>query len=85
MEDRHRLEAAVDALAFQPFEGGPRTRSEALYVLGYPPMARPEPHELQARFRTLASLFHPDGELGDHMRMTQLNQAMAILRRRRAI
>lgn len=82
-ESTARLEAAVDELAFLPFPGGPRTRSEALYVLGYPPLARPEPAELQARYRVRAALFHPDGTRGDHVRMTQLNQAMTILRRRR--
>jgi len=78
-----RLRALVSALSFDPLEGGVRTREDALHVLGFPPGPTPAKRVLQARFRLLATIHHPDGAYGSHPRMSQLNAAMEILRGRR--
>ena len=79
-DELERLRAIISALAFQPLAEGVRSRAEALYVLGFLPDARPDSRTVRAKFRMLATIHHPDGEHGDHQRMSQLNQAMALLR-----
>jgi len=79
-EELTRLRAMVSVLSFDPLEDGVRTRDEALHVLGLPPGRVPDTTTLRARFRMLATIHHPDGELGDHRRMAQLNSAMEVLR-----
>ncbi len=79
-EELIRLRAMVSVLSFDPLEDGVRTRDEALHVLGLPPGRMPDQSTLRARFRMLATIHHPDGELGDHRRMSQLNSAMEVLR-----
>jgi hypothetical protein len=76
-----RLRRIVQALAFEPVDGGIRTRSEALYVLGFPPWAAPSRSQLRARFRALVVVYHPDSLTGDTGRMAQLNAAIALLSR----
>jgi len=51
-----------------------------LHVLGFSPGTKPHSRMLRAKFRLLATIHHPDSDHGDHQRMSQLNQAMAILR-----
>ncbi len=80
-EEIERLRAAVTALSFAPLKEGVRTRADALYVLGFPPDSRPDAKTIKARFRMLATIHHPDGVYGDHVRMSQLNAAMARLRK----
>jgi len=75
-----RLRAIVGALSFKPLSTGVKTRSDALYVLGFPQNARLGPDLVKSRFRMLASIHHPDSVYGDTRRMSQLNQAMAKLR-----
>jgi hypothetical protein len=75
-----RLRAAIATLSCAPLPGGVTTREEALHVLGFPPGAQPDPHAVRARFRALALVHHPDTGVGDHRRMSQLNQAMDVLR-----
>ena len=60
---------------------GIRTRGEALHVLGFPPTTRPDMETIQARYRALAAIHHPDNEFGNHQRMSQLNTARDILSR----
>lgn len=79
-DELERLKAIISALAFEPLADGVRSRAEALYVLGFLPDARPDSRTVRAKFRMLATVHHPDGEHGDHQRMSQLNQAMALLR-----
>lgn len=79
-EEIDRLKAMVDVLRFEPLPAGINTRAEALHVLGFPPASRPDTKTLNARFRLLATIHHPDGEQGCHHRMSQLNSAMALLR-----
>ncbi len=75
-----RLKATVDLLRFEPLAAGVNSRADALFVLGFPPASRPDTKTLNARFRQLATVHHPDGEHGCHHRMSQLNAAMALLR-----
>jgi len=74
-----RLWAAIETLGPDLLPYGVRTRSEALYVLGYPPGSFPQMSEIRVRFRKLASILHPDSGMGDHRRMSQLNAAMEVL------
>ena len=76
------LKHLIEQVAFQPLANGVTTREAALYVLGFPPAARPEVLELKSRFRALAQILHPDSPTGDHRRMSQLNQAIALLTKR---
>ncbi|MCK6453666.1 MAG: J domain-containing protein [Alphaproteobacteria bacterium] len=78
-EEGRRLEGLLASLRFEPLAHGVRSRAEALYVLGFPPGAHPDAKALRERFRQLARVHHPDGPYGDHRRMSQLNQAMALL------
>ncbi|MBF0306642.1 MAG: J domain-containing protein [Alphaproteobacteria bacterium] len=80
-EELERLRAIVNVLAFDPLPGGISSRQEALHVLGFPPGADPDQRSLRAKFRLLATIHHPDAQHGDHMRMSQLNAAMDLLRR----
>ncbi|MCC7048818.1 MAG: J domain-containing protein [Alphaproteobacteria bacterium] len=82
-EEGQRLAQMIGALAFDPLAHGVRNRAEALYVLGFPPGAMPDQRTVRERFRQLARVHHPDGAFGDHRRMTQLNEAAALLQRGR--
>ncbi len=75
-----RLRAIVGALSFKLLPQGVRTRSDALYVMGFPQNAKLGPDIVKSQFRMLASIHHPDSAYGDTRRMSQLNQAMARLR-----
>lgn len=79
-DELDRLRAIISTLAFEPLAEGVRTRSEALHVLGFQPGAKPDGRVVRAKFRLLATIHHPDSDHGDHQRMSQLNQAMALLR-----
>jgi hypothetical protein len=76
-----RLNGAVMALTFEPLKGGVGSRADALFVLGFPPGSRPDQVTIRSRFRMLATVHHPDSGFGSHDRMTQLNEAFAILKR----
>ncbi len=80
IEEMERLQAMVSVLSFDPLKNGINDRSDALYILGFPPKTYPDHREVRARFRILATIHHPDGKYGNHERMSQLNQAMEILR-----
>ncbi|MCR6629348.1 MAG: J domain-containing protein [Magnetospirillum sp.] len=79
-EEVERLRAIISVLAFEPLPDGISSRDEALHVLGFPPGARPDKRTIRARFRMLATIHHPDSHYGSHHRMSQLNQAMELLR-----
>jgi hypothetical protein len=76
-----RLRSMVSALSFEPLTEGIRSRNDALHVMGFPPDSLPDSGTLKSRFRTLATIHHPDSDHGDHSRMSQLNEAMAHLKR----
>ena len=79
-EENGRLKATIDVLGFEPLDSGVNSRAEALHVLGFAPGSWPDARSIRARFRMLATIHHPDSNFGDHVRMSQLNQAMEILR-----
>jgi len=79
-DELDRLRAIISTLAFDPLPDGVRSRSDALHVLGFSPGAKPDSRTVRAKFRLLATIHHPDSDHGDHERMSQLNQAMALLR-----
>jgi len=81
LDEAERLRAIVSVLSFDPLSGGIRTRDDALHILGFPPASHPDQRTLKARFRTLATIYHPDSTHGNHHRMSQLNDAMDRLRR----
>ena len=70
---------AFSLLLFKPLTHGIHTRQDALYIMGLPPSARPDLVTLRIRYRDLATIYHPDGELGNHEHMSQLNAAMEFL------
>ena len=76
-----RLRYQVKAMSFEPLEHGVRKRADALYVLGFPPNAKPGSDEIRKRYRRLAAIHHPDHGQGEHRRMSQLNEAAALLRK----
>ncbi len=76
-----RLRAIIATLSFEPLPQGIRNRKDALYILGFAPDSVPDGKSLKSRFRTLASIHHPDSSHGDHSRMSQLNEAMDHLKR----
>lgn len=75
---RKRLRAGIP----DPLQHAVRTRAEAKHVMGFAPAAEPEPEAIRKRYRALAAIHHPDSDGGDHTRMSQLNAAVRILRRR---
>lgn len=79
-EKTARLMAAVQVLAGEKLPHAVRTRDEALFVLGFPPGARPDAAAVKSRYRQLATVHHPDSDTGDTSRMAQLNQAMSFMR-----
>lgn len=80
-EELERLKNVVAAITFAPLESGVVTREQSLYVLGFPPGSIPDISTIRLRFRRLATVYHPDGKLGSHERMSQLNAAMEQLSR----
>jgi hypothetical protein len=79
-EEIERLKAIINVLSFEPLPGGVMTRADALHILGFPPGATPDNRMVRAKFRMLATIHHPDSNHGNHHRMSQLNQAMEVLR-----
>lgn len=79
-EEIERLRAVNSALGFTPLEHGVRNRAEAHYVLGFAPKEAPSRSAINAKYRMLASIHHPDSPYGDHRRMSQLNDAIGFLR-----
>ncbi|WP_041794978.1 molecular chaperone DnaJ [Pararhodospirillum photometricum] len=78
--ERDKLASMVPLLVGDPLPGGVGTRQDALYVMGFAPGSWPDAAQVRSRFRHLATILHPDSGLGDHDRMSQLNQAMSVLR-----
>jgi hypothetical protein len=79
-EEIERLRAIINVLSFEPLPGGVMSRADALHVLGFPPGASPDRRTIRAKFRMMATIHHPDSNHGNHHRMSQLNQAMDVLR-----
>lgn len=75
-----RLRVVVDTLGFRPIPDGVQSRVDALHVLGFRPGSLPDSEQIRSRYRALATILHPDSPHGSHQRMSQLNQAVAVLR-----
>jgi len=82
-DEMESLKKVVSAITFDPLPGGVSSREQALYVLGFAPGTIPDINKIRLRFRRLATVYHPDGKLGSHERMSQLNAAMEHLSRGR--
>lgn len=80
-DEAKKLRDMVDTLAFEPLSGGVTSIDEALYVLGFGADEMPDSRDIRSRFRSLATIYHPDSGVGDHERMAQLNSAADILNR----
>jgi len=80
-EELEKMKAAIAMMSFEPLPNGVTCREEAMYVFGFPPFSHPDKRMIINRFRMLATIHHPDSELGSHERMSQLNSAMDIFRR----
>lgn len=79
-EESYRLKALVNALSFEPISDGVNSTMDALYVLGFRENERPPKQAIKQKFRMLAMIYHPDSPYaGDTRRMSQLNQAIALL------
>ena len=78
-DDHERLKSIVESLYFEPLVGGVQTYEQALFVLGFEHDSDPDASEVKARFRRLATVYHPDGKHGCHQRMSQLNAARELL------
>lgn len=78
-EENATLRQLVADLATPILERGVASRSDALFVLGFPPTAVPDPATVKRRWRRLAMIYHPDSAFGDHERMSQLNLALSRL------
>lgn len=77
-----RLRTQLRAIVPDPLKHAVRNHAEALHVMGFAPAAEPDSDSIRKRYRTLAAIHHPDSGKGDHVRMSQLNAAARILRRR---
>jgi hypothetical protein len=81
-EEAARLRAAIATLAPRLLPQPPRTPQQSAWILGLASEWGLDAVAINARYRQLALLFHPDiGVCPDHERMIQLNAAKTILLR----
>ena len=78
-DEINSLRRIIDTIALRPLENGVTSRVAALHVLGFPPFVTPDRASIRGRFRQLARVYHPDAPLGDHVLMSQLNEALERL------
>lgn len=78
-EENATLRQLIADLATPVLDRGITSRSDALFVLGFPSTAVPDPATIKRRWRRLAMIYHPDSAFGDHERMSQLNLALSRL------
>ena len=78
-DEINSLRRIIDTIALRPLENGVTSRVEALHVLGFSPFVTPDRASIRSRFRQLARVYHPDAPLGDHVLMSQLNEALERL------
>ncbi|MCH9779743.1 MAG: J domain-containing protein [Alphaproteobacteria bacterium] len=70
----------IEKMRFEPLGRACHSTNEMRYVLGFPPTEIVSLASCTRRYRTLATVFHPDSPFGDHMRMSELNEAMRFAR-----
>lgn len=78
-EEIESLRRTIETIRLRPLEKGVTSRGDALHALGFSPYAMPDRAAIRARFRQLARIYHPDAPFGDHVLMSQLNQALERL------
>ncbi len=79
-EQIEHLKSTIYALLFEPLQKEITTQAEAFYILGIPPFSNMTLAKLKQRFRFLATIHHPDNELGSKERMQQLKEAFDFLK-----
>ena len=75
-----RLRAVVSLLSFEPLSDGVTTRQEALHILGFVSRWNPLVDMIKAHFRLMATIHHPNSGYLSHKRMSQINEAMDLLK-----
>lgn len=78
-EEIDSLRRTIEAIRLRPLEKGVTSRGDALHALGFSPYAMPDRAAIRGRYRQLARVYHPDAPFGDHVLMSQLNEAMERL------
>jgi hypothetical protein len=78
-EEIESLHKTIATIRLRPLEKGVTSRGEALHALGFSPYAMPDRPSIRARYRQLARIYHPDAPFGDHVIMSQLNEALERL------
>ena len=78
-EEVDSLLRTIETIRLRPLEKGVLSRGDALHALGFSPYAMPDRAAIRTRFRQLARIYHPDARFGDHVLMSQLNQALERL------
>lgn len=78
-EEVESLHKTIETIRLRPLEKGVTSRGDALHALGFSPYAMPERTAIRARYRQLARVYHPDAPFGDHVLMSQLNEALERL------
>jgi hypothetical protein len=73
------LHRTIEAIRLRPLEKGVTSRGDALHALGFSPYAMPDRAAIRGRYRQLARVYHPDAPFGDHVLMSQLNEALERL------
>ncbi len=81
LDENERLKAIIYALMFEPLKKEISSKEEAFYILGFQPFEKPTLTHTKQRFRMLATIHHPDSELGSDERMKQVNEAFNFLKR----
>ena len=78
-EEIESLHKIIETIRLRPLEKGVTSRGDALHALGFSPYAMPDRSVIRARYRQLARVYHPDAPFGDHVLMSQLNEALERL------
>ncbi|MDG2286930.1 MAG: J domain-containing protein [Alphaproteobacteria bacterium] len=78
-EEVESLHKTIATIRLRPLENGVTSRGDALHVLGLSPFGMPDRASIRARYRQLARVYHPDAQFGDHVLMSQINEALERL------
>ena len=80
--ENEKLKTIISSIMFEPLKEPITTRTQAFYVLGLRIDTNPTTAQIKQKYRMLATIHHPDGHLGSHERMSQLNEAMTFLNKK---
>jgi hypothetical protein len=79
-EEIIRLRAVVFLLSFEPLSDSVTTWQQALHILGVVPGWNPLVYMIKAHFRLTTIIHHPDSGYGSQKCMSQINEAMDLLK-----